>query len=361
MNKTLIAVLVCAVLAMTASAAVVDLTPANFDEVIKGNTYAFVEFFAPWCGHCKNLAPEYEKFGAAFEGKKDVVIAKVDADAHKELGSRFGVTGFPTLKFFTNGEPEDYKGGRTLEDLISFVNGKVPVTSRAKVPAAAPSLVTVLTPDNFDSIVLDESKDVLVEFYAPWCGHCKRLAPIWDELATVFRGESDLVIAKVDADAHKDLGSRFGVTGFPTIKYFPKGNKAGQDFDGGRELKDLVSWINTNANKFRLPTGRFLETVGVIDALTEVGRKVVAGDEGALDEASKIIAGITDKAQAGFAKLYKKFLETVHKDKDYITTETARLTRMLAGALSPKKTDEFTVRLNILRSLLPGAEDKEEL
>ena len=48
MNKTLIAVLVCAVLAMTASAAVVDLTPANFDEVIKGNTYAFVEFFAPW-------------------------------------------------------------------------------------------------------------------------------------------------------------------------------------------------------------------------------------------------------------------------------------------------------------------------
>lgn len=53
------------------------------------------------------LLQEYEKFGAAFEGKPDVVIAKVDADAHKDLGSRFSVQGFPTLKFFVDGQPEE--------------------------------------------------------------------------------------------------------------------------------------------------------------------------------------------------------------------------------------------------------------
>lgn len=61
------------------------------------------------CGHCKRLAPEYEKLGAAYEGSNDVVIAKVDADADRTLGGRFGVRGFPTLKFFPKGstEPEE--------------------------------------------------------------------------------------------------------------------------------------------------------------------------------------------------------------------------------------------------------------
>jgi protein disulfide-isomerase A6 len=243
------------------------------------------------------------------------------------------------------------------------VNGKVPTGSRAKTPTATPSHVTVLTPENFDKIVKDESKDVLVEFYAPWCGHCKRLAPIWDELANVFRNEEDIVIAKVDADAHKDLGSRYGVTGFPTIKFFPKGNKEGEEFNAGRELKDLVSWINEKAHKFRLPTGAYDASVGVIDSLTEVGRKIVAGEEEAREEATKKMGEITDKVQAGFAKYYQKFFDEMAKDKDYVAKETARLTRMLKGALSPKKSDEFTVRLNILRSLLPGGdkEDKEDL
>ena len=54
----------------------------------------------PGCGHCKNLAPAYEQVADAFTGESDVIIAKVDADADRDLGSRFGVSGFPTLKFF---------------------------------------------------------------------------------------------------------------------------------------------------------------------------------------------------------------------------------------------------------------------
>ena len=60
------------------------------------------------CGHCKRLAPAYEEVGKAYENSDDVLIAKVDADADKALSKRFGVTGFPTLKFFPKGttEPE---------------------------------------------------------------------------------------------------------------------------------------------------------------------------------------------------------------------------------------------------------------
>merc|ERR1711916_408316 len=63
--------------------------------VVDGSKNVFVEFYAPWCGHCKRLTPEYEIVGDAFARTPEVVVAKVDADAHRSLGSRFGVTGFP--------------------------------------------------------------------------------------------------------------------------------------------------------------------------------------------------------------------------------------------------------------------------
>jgi protein disulfide-isomerase A6 len=120
--------LVASVLSLFALAAtasnVVDLTPENFDEYIDGSKFALVEFFAPWCGHCKNLAPVYEELADAFAHAKDkVVIAKVDADAHRDLGTKFDVKGFPTLKWFPKGktEPEAYEGGRDLNDFAQYI------------------------------------------------------------------------------------------------------------------------------------------------------------------------------------------------------------------------------------------------
>lgn len=120
-----------------------------------------------------------------------MLVAKVDADAERDLAGRFSVSGFPTLKWFPKGSltPEDYSGGRTAADIVKFINGKSGLNKKVK---EAPTAVTVLTPANFDAIAMDPSKDVLVEFYAPWCGHCKALAPTYEKVATTFKGEPNV-------------------------------------------------------------------------------------------------------------------------------------------------------------------------
>ena len=103
----------------------------------------------------------------------DIVIAAVDATASPDLQKKYGIQGFPTIKFFPKGQsadsPEEYDGGRSADTIVSWVNGKIGTSRKVKV---APSAVAALTEDNFDEEVLG-SKAALVEFYAPWCGHCK--------------------------------------------------------------------------------------------------------------------------------------------------------------------------------------------
>ena len=109
---------------------------------------------------------------------------------------------------------------------------------------AAKSAVIDLIPDNFDKIVLQSGKPSLVEFFAPWCGHCKSLAPVYEELATNFESAGGKVtIAKVDADAEKTLGKRFGVQGFPTLKWFDGKSEKPEDYNGGRDLESLTAFI----------------------------------------------------------------------------------------------------------------------
>jgi protein disulfide-isomerase A6 len=334
-------------------AKVIDLTPDNFDSIVDGSKGAFVEFFAPWCGHCKKLAPDYEIVGESFARENSVVIAKVDADEHRELGERFGVTGFPTLKFFPKGSttPEDYSGGRSPEEIITYINNKVGTSVKLRKPA---SNVVDLTPSNFDSIVMNKDKDVLVEFYAPWCGHCKNLAPEYEKLANAYTADSHVVIAKVDADTHKTLGSRYGVTGFPTIKWFGKNNKETPvDYNKDRTLQSFVDFINENAGTRRAVNGRLNDEAGRIEALDAIAAKAVAKGADLADllkQAEQIAKGLTGDEEK-YGKIYTKIIQTIQtKGPSYIQTETERLERMLEGSVAAKKADEFTIRKNILEA-----------
>jgi len=326
------------------------ITPDNFDSVVDGSKNVFIKFYAPWCGHCKSMIPAYEETAEAFARESSVVIADVDADAHKELGSRFGVSGFPTLKFFKKGSttPEDYNGGREAKDIIDYVNTQAGTRGRVN---KAPSSVTILTPENFDSIVLDENKDVFVEFFAPWCGHCKRLTPIWEKLAQIYHTEPGVVIGSVDADNYKDLGSKHGVSGFPTLIYFSKTNKNGDRYNGGRELPELIEHINREAGTNRLESGRHAETVGRFSTLDELAKKFIAnaGDrENIATEAEKEADNLNDAN----ASWYGKFMRVIiKKGEDWLEKEKIRVEGLLeGGAMSGEKLDEFTIRQNVLKA-----------
>lgn len=103
--------------------AILSLTGDSFKHGVEKG-FSFVKFFAPWCGHCKRLAPTWEQLGKKFFGNKDVNIMKVDCtlEASKELCNEQEVEGFPSLYLYRDGRKvSEYNGSRNLDDLYDFV------------------------------------------------------------------------------------------------------------------------------------------------------------------------------------------------------------------------------------------------
>ncbi|KAL9599756.1 MAG: hypothetical protein Q9219_003639 [cf. Caloplaca sp. 3 TL-2023] len=352
-----------AVLSVYASSSVLDLIPGNFDKVVlQSGKPALVEFFAPWCGHCKNLAPVYEELAQKFDFANDkVVIGKVDADEHKDLGRKFGVQGFPTLKWFDgkSDKPEPYEGGRDLDSLSSFITEKTGI--KPKVKKAAQSAVEMLNDQTFKNHIGGD-KDVLVAFTAPWCGHCKSLAPTWETVAQDFATEPNVVIAKVDAEAEnsKSTAEAQGVKSYPTIKYFPKGSTTPEPYEGGRSEKDILDFMNEKAGTHRVVGGGLDAKAGIITSLDSVVKKLTAGGSIASvsEEATKAAKDLKDK----YAEYYMKVFEKLAKSQGYAEKELARLEGMIKkGGLAPEKLDDLISRSNILRTFTGKDGSKDEL
>jgi protein disulfide-isomerase A1 len=449
---------------------VLVLTDANFDEELKSHDKILVEFYAPWCGHCKKLAPEYVKAAEALAKENPpIYIAKVDATVQKELAAKYEIKGFPTLKWFVNQQPTEYKGGRTADEIINWIKKKSGPATRevtgselnslkestnvlvaffgdassnefkefqktadaddkssyvhagadAELPSGAsrpgvvvfrkfdepyvvfsgkftneeiqefvskssvPSLiefsdqyiepifqqqkpalflfinkadaehakllnvftqaskelkgkiffshsgvkdgiqqrlgefvgvsdkdlprlmivgfsgegvdkyvysgniheitvqdidkfvtgftsrtlskflkseeiptdnegpVRVVVGKNFNDIV-GKDDDVLLEFYAPWCGHCKALEPKYKELAEELKSVKGLVIAKCDATANEVDGIH--IQGFPTIKFFKKNSKTPADYEGEREIEGFKKYLLEHSEAYKAST-----------------------------------------------------------------------------------------------------------
>jgi len=226
------------------------LTAASFAAAVaKGDT--FVKFYAPWCGHCQKLAPAWDELAKSFEKDDQAKIAKVDCTQHQAVCQEHEVKGYPTLAYFRAGSKiETYKGARTLSELKEFVTttkgeaGK-PASEDGKVPEAAKaSPVTKLEKGNFDEIV--KTGVAFVKFFAPWCGHCKRLAPTWEELAKKFEDNDEVTVGHVDCTAddnvNRELCNAHGVNGFPTLNIYKDGVKA-EEYSGKRDLAELSAFI----------------------------------------------------------------------------------------------------------------------
>lgn len=116
------------------------------------------------------------------------------------------------------------------------------------IPETNDGPVTIAVGKNFEDVVTNNNKDTLIEFYAPWCGHCKKLTPIFDELGEKLKGE-DVAIVKLDATAN-DVPPLFDVKGFPTLFWIPKNDRDHPvRYDGGRELEDFIQYISKHSTK----------------------------------------------------------------------------------------------------------------
>jgi len=124
--------------------------------------------------------------------------------------------------------------------------GSLPVDMKSEpVPENNDGDVKVLVGKNFDAIVKQPGKDVFVEFYAPWCGHCKTLAPKWEELGKWAKNKPNLVIAKMDATAN-DIDV-VQISGFPTLKLFKADSDEIVDYEDARELESMMAFLEKNA------------------------------------------------------------------------------------------------------------------
>ncbi|KAG9102339.1 protein disulfide-isomerase precursor [Ceratobasidium sp. 370] len=455
---------------------VIELTGDSFKGVVDAEDLMLVEFFAPWCGHCKALAPEYEEAATTLKNEGSIKLAKVDCTEHADLCQANNVGGYPTLKVFRHGKDKEYSGPRKADGIVSYMKkqalpalssvtagnhskfikedkvvvlayvdsasdalfkavnevaenhrddylfgsttdeaaikeagvtppalvvyksfdeGRVDLSAAEVKSASAESLTAFikenavplldevsgenygtyaqsglplaylfvdptdskkdaiiaeitpiakefkgkvnfvwidavkyaehakslnlldvkwpafvvddmskslkypldqssdptaasvtahvtdfiagkLTPklktdpvpetqdeasytlvgSQFEEVVFDDSKDVFAEFYAPWCGHCKRLKPIWENLAELYQGQKDkLTVLKMDATTN-DLpaSAGFKISGFPAIKFKPAGTKTFIDYEGDRSIESLIEFVQTHAkNKLTQP------------------------------------------------------------------------------------------------------------
>jgi len=106
----------------SASSKVINLSAKDFNQkVIKSDEIWFVEFYAPWCGHCKSLAPHWDTAARKLNGVVKFGAINVDLEENKPIGSQYGITGFPTIKTFglnKKKSPEDYQGPREADGIV---------------------------------------------------------------------------------------------------------------------------------------------------------------------------------------------------------------------------------------------------
>ncbi|XP_077480314.1 protein disulfide-isomerase A4 isoform X1 [Stigmatopora argus] len=289
---------------------VLVLTDANFDTFIEDKDTVLVEFYAPWCGHCKQFAPEYEKIAQTLkENDPPIPVAKVDATEAKDVGSRFEVSGYPTIKILKRGEAVDYDGDRTEKAIVERV-----LQIAQPDWKSPPEATLVLTKDNFDKTVND-AEIILVEFYAPWCGHCKRLAPEYEKAAQELSQRSPpILLAKVDATVESEVASRFDVTGYPTLKIFRKGKIF--DYNGPRERHGIVDYMAEQAG----PPSKQLQLTKQVQELLKDG-----------DDA--VIVGVFSSEQDAAYEVYIEACNSLREDFTFRHTFSAEVAKVLKASL----------------------------
>jgi protein disulfide-isomerase A1 len=199
----------------------------------------------------------FEDAAKANKGKMLFAYSDVTEGIQQRLAEFMGITedALPTLRaIIPNGmkkyTSETKAADLTVDIITKFVDdvlaGKIaPSLKSEPIPEKNDEPVKVIVGKQFEEIVKDKTKDVFVKYYAPWCGHCKKLTPVWTELGEAMAEHKDLIIGKFDATVNEAEGVE--VRGYPTLIFYPKDNKEGIVYDGDREIEGFKAWLNEHA------------------------------------------------------------------------------------------------------------------
>jgi protein disulfide-isomerase A1 len=191
---------------------VVVLTSGSYSDFLKNNDVAFVEFYAPWCGHCKHLAPEWKKLATTLKGK--LPVAKVDCTTEQSVCSEEGVEGYPTIKFFKKGQPIPYNGERSAEDMQEWAEKKL-----------GDAYKTASSADQFAELTKGTA---IVGFFA------NKESELFSQFADVASVTDDVpFVAVFDSSVSKDFTEN-------TVKAYAPG-QAAQTFENESALQ---LWVN---------------------------------------------------------------------------------------------------------------------
>eukprot|EP00741_Cyanophora_paradoxa_P003436 tig00000704_g3339.t1 len=218
------------------------LTAKNFKEkVLASDEPVLVEFFAPWCGHCKALAPEYEKAAKNLKGIVRIAAVDCDVEANKPLAAEYGIKGFPTIKLFPaegkknpyrKGEyqktPEDYNGPRTAKPIADFALNALP--SKHVLPVTSKNLEKFLgsSPELPHAILFTE----------------KATSPLTKALSLQFKGR--LLLGEVKS-SDKELTAKYSIEKFPSVIVLKPGDEAPVAYDGPMKQQNLHKFLSMHA------------------------------------------------------------------------------------------------------------------
>jgi len=215
-----------AVAEITKDEGVLVLTDDNFQEALDAHEHILVEFYAPWCGHCKALAPEYVKAAKTLvEKDSKIVLAKVDATEQKKIAESHDVRGYPTLKFFKSGKAMEYGGGRTGDTIVSWLEKKT-----------GPPAATLSTEEEAKKFIEDNKVAVIGFFKDQDSAEAKNFLEV--------AGVMDDVKFGITSDAPVFTANKVEKDGVVLFKAFDEGRN---DYDGATDADELTKFINSNS------------------------------------------------------------------------------------------------------------------
>eukprot|EP01012_Entosiphon_sulcatum_P029606 TRINITY_DN3616_c0_g1_i1.p2 TRINITY_DN3616_c0_g1~~TRINITY_DN3616_c0_g1_i1.p2 ORF type:complete len:392 (-),score=102.21 TRINITY_DN3616_c0_g1_i1:12-1187(-) len=366
---------------------VVTLTAANFEEEVAKHDVLMVEFYAPWCGHCKDLAPKYSAAAARLQ-EHGLSLAKVDATEESKLAEKYGISGYPTIKVFKNkgAKVEDYDGARSAQAIVKYMTAAKggPVDNAEDLVDdegygdeepprpydddedyggdnknynnPEPVGTVSLDKHTFPKLVGSGKFDVLVKFDTSYAYGEKeeQFAKFTERLATVRHAENFLIgvvgVEDYGAKKNDDLRERFGLKteDFPAYKLFKSNSAEPISFTGPIEADSLARFVAQNVGLWIGLDG----TLEQYDKLVQGFLSLAAEDQKKrLSQAETELGALTDDDDKVAAAYYIHAINKIlAKGNGYVATEKSRLEKLTTSKVSDAKKAEIKKKLNILVS-----------